>query len=33
MRSTENNVLHKAYCLFTEAGEHGVETEFEVLSA
>lgn len=31
MKSTENNVfLHKAHCLFTEAGEHRVEMEFKV---
>lgn len=30
MKSTENNVFHKAYCLFTEAGEHRVEMEFKV---
>lgn len=30
MKSAENNVLHKAYCLFTEAEEHGVEMEFKV---
>lgn len=30
MKSTEKNILHKAYCLFTEAGEHRVETEFRV---
>lgn len=30
MKSTENDVLHKAYHLFTEAGERRVEKEFKV---
>lgn len=33
MKSTENNVLHKACCLFAEADEHGVERELEFLPA
>lgn len=30
MKSTENDVLHKAYRLFTEAGKHRGEMEFKV---
>lgn len=33
MRSTDNNALHKAYFLFTEAADHGVERELEFLPA